>query len=121
MGRFDEALRFAASAAASWRKITAGPSLSFTSIGSDTPADEPQKLEKGELALALNLQANMALRVEELALAQAAAAESLALLINTKGLPRWWRADVMLTLGKVSSAQGRLSAAEQYQIGRAHV
>lgn len=114
MGRFDEALRFASSAAASWRKITAGPSLSFTSIGSDAPADDPQKLEKGELALALNLQANMALRVEELALAQAAASESLALLTNTKGLPRWWRADVMLTLGKISSAQGRLSAAEQY-------
>jgi CHAT domain-containing protein len=114
MSRFDEALRFASASAASWRKITAGPSVSFSSIGGDTPADDPQKLEKGELALALNLQANMALRVEELALAQAAASESLALLINTRGLPRWWRADVMLTLGKISSAQGRLSAAEQY-------
>ena len=114
MGRFDEALRFASAAASSWRKITSGPSLSFTTIGGETPADDPQKLEKGELALALNLQANMALRVDELALAQAAASESLALLINTRGLPRWWRADVMLTLGKISSAQGRLSAAEQY-------
>ena len=114
MGRFDEALRFASAAASSWRKMTPGPNLSFSTIGGDAPADDPQKLEKGELAQALNLQANMALRVEELALAQAAASEALALLINTRGLPRWWRADVMLTLGKISSAQGRLSAAEQY-------
>ena len=114
MGRFDEALRFASAAAASWRKITAGPSLSVGSISGDAPVDDPQKMEKGELALALNLQASMALRVDELALAQAAASESLALLVNTRGLPRSWRADVMLTLGKISSAQGRLSAAEQY-------
>jgi len=114
MGRFDEALRFASAAASSWRKVMSASDLSFTNVGGEVPADDPQKLEKGELALALNLQANMALRIEELALAQAAAAESLALLINTRGLPRWWRADVILTLGKISSAQGRLSAAEQY-------
>ncbi len=114
MGRYDEALRFASAAVASWRKITAGPSLNFTGMESTLPADDPQKMEKGELALALNLQANMALRLEELALAQAAASEALALLVNTRGLPRVWRADVMLTLGKISSVQGRLSAAEQY-------
>jgi hypothetical protein len=33
---------------------------------------------------------------------------------ETRGLPKWWRADVLLTLGKISSVQGRLSAAEQY-------
>lgn len=114
MGRFDEALRFASAAVSSWRKITSGPNLSFSTIGGDMSADDPQKLEKGELVQALNLQASMALRVEEIALAQAVASEALALLVNTRGLPRWWRADVMLTLGKISSAQGRLSAAEQY-------
>jgi CHAT domain-containing protein len=114
MGRFDEALRFASAAASSWRKITTGPNLSFVSINGGAPSDDPQKLEKGELAMALNLQASMALRVEEVALAQAAASEALAILVNTRGLPRAWRADVMLTLGKISSAQGRLSAAEQY-------
>ena len=114
MGRFDQALRFASAAVASWRKITAGPNLNFAGIGGEASADDQQKAEKGELALALNLQASMALRVDDLPLAQASASEALALMVNTRGLPRWWRADVMLTLGKISSAQGRLSAAEQY-------
>lgn len=123
-GRYDEALRFASAAVASWRKILSAPGLNLASImgelngntagNENALADDPQKLDKGELALALNLQASMALRVEELALAQAAAAESMALLTATRGLPRSWRADVLHTLGKISSAQGRISAAEQY-------
>ncbi|MGA1253780.1 MAG: CHAT domain-containing protein, partial [Burkholderiaceae bacterium] len=91
-----------------------GPNLNFSTLAGEEPAEDPQAAEKGELALALNLQANMALRVESLGLADAAASEALQILNTTRGLPRWWKADVLLTLGRVSSANGRLSAAERY-------
>ena len=112
--RYDEALQFASASVAAWRKIAQGPNLNFASLTGASNNDDPRAFDKGELALALNLQANMALRVEELGLAQAAASEALQILKDTSGLPRWWQADVLLTLGKLSSAQGRLSAAEQY-------
>ena len=71
-------------------------------------------LEKGELGLSLNLLAEMALQVGELPLAMASATEALTIFNDTRGLPPWWRSSVLLTLGNISSAQGRLSAAEKY-------
>jgi CHAT domain-containing protein len=112
--RFDEALKYASGAVAAWRKIATGQGQFVFSLDGSEAAFDPLMMEKGELALALNLQANMALRLEELGLAQIAASESLGLMNDTRGLPKWWRADVLLTLGKISSVQGRLSAAEQY-------
>lgn len=115
-GRYDEALKFASAAVAGWRKIDGGPNLDFMLPGAAGAAGAAaaKTMRKGELALALNLQAGMALRNDDIALAQSAATEALAVLDKAPSLPRWWRADVLLTLGKVSSAQGRLSAAETY-------
>jgi CHAT domain-containing protein/tetratricopeptide (TPR) repeat protein len=112
--RYDQALQFASAAVAEWRAIAQGPNLNFASLTGGNDEQDPRAFDKGELALALNLQANMALRMEELGLAQAAASEALQTLKDTRGLPRWWKADILLTLGKITSAQGRLSAAEQY-------
>jgi CHAT domain-containing protein len=112
--RYDQALQFASAAVAEWRAIAQGPNLNFASLTGGDDEQDPRAFDKGELALALNLQANMALRMEELGLAQAAASEALQILKDTRGLPRWWKADILLTLGKITSAQGRLSAAEQY-------
>ncbi|MGA1351269.1 MAG: CHAT domain-containing protein, partial [Burkholderiaceae bacterium] len=112
--RYDQALQFASAAVAEWRAIAQGPNLNFASLAGGDDDQDPRAFDKGELALALNLQANMALRMEELGLAQAAASEALQILKDTRGLPRWWKADILLTLGKITSAQGRLSAAEQY-------
>ena len=112
--RYDKALQFASGAVGSWRKIAAGPSIDFSSLFGESSDADPRAAEKGELALALNLQANMALRLEQNELAQAAASEALQILNDTDGLPRWWKADILLTLGKIASAQGRLSAAEKF-------
>ncbi len=112
--RYSKALKFSSGAVASWRKIVAGPSLNISNLFGGDANTDPRAPDKGELALALNLQANMALRVEELALAQASASEALQILKDTKGLPKWWMADILLTLGKISSAQGRLSASEKF-------
>lgn len=112
--RYEKALKFASGAVASWRKIAEGPSLDLSSLFGGGNDVDPRAPDKGELALALNLQANMALRIEQLGLAQASASEALQILKNTKGLPKWWMADILLTLGKISSAQGRLSASEKF-------
>ena len=113
--RYDDALAFAGGSVGLWRQVVAGPSLNFSMLGERDPAEDPQLAEKGELALALDLQANMALRMELPGLAEAAATEALQILNTAQGgLPRWWKANVLLTLGKVSAANGRLSAAERY-------
>ena len=102
--RYDKALQFASGAVGSWRKIAAGPSIDFSSLFGESSDADPRAAEKGELALALNLQANMALRLEQNELAQAAASEALQILNDTDGLPRWWKADILLTLGKIGRA-----------------
>lgn len=111
-GDFDRAIRYAREASAAWRKLAAGPSLTgIMAAGGDSNAN---LAEKGELTLALNFEAQMALRNEDIVSANAAASEALLLLNQLPTLPKWWRADTMMTLGEISVAQGRLSAAETY-------
>jgi CHAT domain-containing protein len=114
LGRYEQALKFSTAAVSAWRKLIVGPNLNFSIAGAAENEIDPRASEKGELALSLNLQANMALRAEEIELAEASASEALRLLDGTKGLPSWWKPDVLVTLGKISSAKGRLSAAETY-------
>lgn len=113
-GDFDAGLKAAHNAVAAWRKQLAAPRLNLSAIGGGTDDFDPDYLDRGELGLALNLLANMALNLEDLSTATTAAAEALSIFNTTKGLPQWWRSDILLTLGKISSAQGRLSAAETY-------
>lgn len=109
--RHDAALRFARAAVAGWRAEVDGPRVN---LGNAESVDAALALDRGELALALNLLASMALRISDLALAQASASEALQIVNSTDGLPGWWRADILLTLGRISIAQGRLSAAETF-------
>jgi len=113
-GDFDAGLKAANNAVAAWRKQLTAPRLNLSAIGGAADDFDPDYLDRGELGLALNLLANMALNLEDLSTATTAAAEALSIFNTTKGLPQWWRSDILLTLGKISSAQGRLSAAETY-------
>ncbi len=110
-GDTENGLKFAREATGAWRKLATGDSVQGLLSGG---ASSGNTAEKGELILALNFEAQMSLRNEDLVSANALASEALLLLTQTEGLPKWWRADVMLTLGEVSIAQGRLSAAETY-------
>ena len=56
----------------------------------------------------------MALRNEDIVSAHALASESLLKLNQVPSAPPAWKSDVMTTLGEISIAQGRLSAAETY-------
>ena len=113
-GKYADALTASANAVQSWRRQLSGPLSPVNTLVSVSEDYGSDYQERGELGVALNLQANMALRLEDLASASAAAIEALNLFSDTKGIPSWWRADALLTLGKISSAQGRLSAAETY-------
>ena len=109
----DKALQYARSATLQWRKMIKGGG-NPRAVLSPGAAEEAARADKGELAMALNLEANMALRNGDLVGAQVAAAESLQIINTTEGLPIWWKPDVLVTLGEISIAQGRISAAETY-------
>ncbi|HWJ68793.1 MAG TPA: CHAT domain-containing tetratricopeptide repeat protein [Sphingobium sp.] len=104
LGKVDAALRFAQTAVSAWRTLAQGPTLS---PGGKSAAE-------AELAMALNLQGRMLLRQGDLVSAYASAGEALLILDRVAGEPRWWKSDVLMTMGDVSVAQGSLSAAETY-------
>jgi len=134
-GNFEGGLSAARNAVNSWRKVLVAPKAESILMGGSSTESGPgvrsgsqnlammgaeaddfgdDYLEKGELGLSLNLLAEMALQAGELPLAMASATEALTIFNDTRGLPPWWRSAVLLTLGNISSAQGRLSAAEKY-------
>lgn len=111
-GDFANALAQARTAAEIWGQVAEG-----NAGGADAINASPgglRTMARGEMAMALNLQALMALRQDDPVTAYAAASEALLIINATEGLPRFWRSDVLSTLGQVSVAQGRLSAAETY-------
>ena len=109
----DKALQYARNATQQWRKMIKGGG-NPRAVLSPGAAEEAARADRGELAMALNLEANMALRNADLVGAQVAAAEAMQIINTTEGLPIWWKPDVLITLGEISLAQGRISAAETY-------
>jgi CHAT domain-containing protein len=67
----------------------------------------------GELAHSLRIEAEMALRLGNLADAQAAAEQALWIVNLEPGLALWWRADVLSLMAEVNERQGRFAAAER--------
>lgn len=109
-GDFESALKNGKAASSAWRKLAAG-----NSVQGMLRADDGGNLqERAELAMALNFEALMALRNEDVESASAVASEALLMLTSVESAPLWWKADVMMTLGEISIVQGRLSAAEKY-------
>lgn len=115
-GDYKQALPLSRDASEAWRKLfeerqeqAGGPAG-----GSTDEADSAFTVEQGELANALNLQALVELRSDNLIQAYAAASEALQILNKSERFPRWWKADSLIVLGEISIGQGRLSAAETY-------
>jgi CHAT domain-containing protein len=110
-GEYAAAQQGARLASAAWRKMAGG------SDGNDPQAllrAEAPGTERAELAMALDFEAKMALRNDDVVTAGALASEALQIIVQVDSAPQWWKADIMTTLGEVSIAQGRLSAAETY-------
>ena len=111
-GNFEAALMLARAATAQWRDIVA----QAAGTGSQSLSQLPGMTNglEAELAMALNLEAGMLLRTADVTGAYASAAEAALILKRVDGEPSWWESDTLVTLGNVSSAQGRISAAEAY-------
>jgi CHAT domain-containing protein len=108
--QFADALRYAQGAVAMWRDQIAGKTPAIEQLSG---ANEARDALRGELAHTLNLAAAMALRVNDLAYAEAAAKEALGIIGEQPDLPPWWGPDVLMTLGDILAREGRLREAEE--------
>lgn len=109
-GLYKDALANAQVASTAWRQLSAGGGVESL-LRAQTDGSGP---EQAELAMALNFEAKMWLRNQDVVSAGALASEALLLLQKVESAPPHWKSDVMVTLGEVSMAQNRLSAAETY-------
>jgi len=109
---FAKALAFARQATADRRaeiEAANGTSAAATITGfSGLPT-----VSSGELAHSLRIEAEMALQLDDVAGAQAAAEEALWIISLEPGLPLWWRADVLSLMAQVNERQGRVTEAER--------
>ena len=106
-----DALKYAHQATSEWRAIL---ELDKTLVDQANEDETFVKIDLGELALALNFEANMSLRNAELVGAQAQTLEAFEILDKKNNFPAYWRSDVLVTMGDVAIAQGRVTTAETY-------
>jgi CHAT domain-containing protein len=111
---FANALKYAQAATAARRAqiATASEQGASTSANGQSTAP-PVPANEGELAHSLRIEAEMALRLGDLATAQAAANEALWIVSEEPGLPLWWRADIVSLMGEINAQQNRAVAAER--------
>lgn len=102
---FDEALTFA-------REATAQRRAEADAATRDTGPDGPP-VSNEELAHSLRIEAEMALRLGDLAGARASAEEALWIMTEEPGLPLWWRPAVLSLMGQINERDGRTVAAER--------
>lgn len=106
---YPDALAFARQAVAERRSEVAAAQAAAPT-GSEQTAAAP--VSQGELAHALRIEAEMAVRLGDYGTAQAAAEESLWIVSDEPGLPLWWRADTLALMGEINEKQSRVIAAE---------
>ncbi len=109
---YDAALVQARASTVQWRDIAAKAASTGALPGMPSAGGSAEA--EAELSMALNLEASMLLRTGDVTSAYASVGEAMLGIKKAEGEPRWWEADILVTLGNVSSAQGRLSAAEAY-------
>ena len=108
---FVDALRFARDATAARRaEVDAAKSASVDDTGSAPPVSA--SLE-GELAHGLRIEAEMAMRLDDMPGAQAAAEEALLIVTEEPGLPLWWRPEMVSLMAEINARQGRVVVAER--------
>ena len=106
-GRYADALTFARTASGQWRSQLEGNAVNLDALGADS-----RSVWRAELGHSLNLQAAMALKTGDIAEAETSAKEALDIIGSESNLPPWWKPEVLVTLGKVYAATGRLNEAE---------
>jgi CHAT domain-containing protein len=106
--RFDEALNYA-------RQATAGQRAEVTeAMTAEASGGPPVSVQlRGELAHSLRIEAEMAMRLSDIATARAAANEFVWIVHDQPDLPLWWRADALELSAEVSAREGQVVSAER--------
>ncbi|HUB98153.1 MAG TPA: CHAT domain-containing tetratricopeptide repeat protein [Stellaceae bacterium] len=104
---FADALKYAHAAADMWRaQIKSAES-------GGVPAAATMVWNEGELTHSLLIEAAMALRLDDLPTALAAASEALRNIDDEPGLPLWWRPQAVMTMAEIDSRSERVVPAER--------
>ena len=110
---YQNGLQFAKAAVRQWRKANEEDNTALGAVFSGQ-VDDHDNLMQGELAMALNFQANMSLRNEDFVGAATQAGEAFKIIQDTESVPTFWKTNILVTLGDISLAQQRISAAVKY-------
>ena len=110
---FRQASQYAQAARSAWKKIVDTGASPFEGMA-NRGSEELTRMSQGELAMALNFEALMSLKTLDLSAALNQAGQAYEILDAADNLPLFWKVDVLMTLGDVSSAQKRVSAAAVY-------
>jgi CHAT domain-containing protein len=108
---YDDALKFARQATAARRAQIAAATDANTSADTSS-GGQTAPVSQGELAHDLRVEAEMALRLGDLASARASGEEALWIVSEEPSLPLWWRADTVGLMGEINERDGRTVAAE---------
>jgi CHAT domain-containing protein len=107
------ALKYADEAVLKWRKVNEDSDDTVLEVlGEKT--DTLNDLNQGELAMALNFEAQMSLKNGEKVSAYAQASEALKLIDGLDNVPQFWNTEILITLGDISLAQEKLAVAVKY-------
>ena len=109
---YDEALQYARAATA-LRRRAVSPADDFSDDAGRLAA---QGISRAELLHSLMIEAQMLLRLDDLASAEAAAGEALDIIVHTDGLPPWWRPNVLAFMGELNERENRLAVAERQDL-----
>jgi CHAT domain-containing protein len=108
---FSAAFTYARDAVAAWQAIidaTQSPGADGSGIAPPVSAS----LE-GELAHGFRIEAEMAMRLDDMPTAEAAAENALKIISEQPELPLWWRPETVLLMGEINARQRRVVAAER--------
>ena len=109
---YVDALKYARAATAARRAEVDAIKATAADVTGNAPPPIPAALQ-GELAHGLRIEAEMAVRLDDIPAAQAAAEEAMFIISQQPALPLWWRADIVSLMGEINVRQGRVVAAEQ--------
>ncbi len=110
---FTDALTYAR-AATDMRRAELAAQQTGGGTGPDAATAAPAS--RGELAHSLRIEAQMAMKLDDLPTALAAATEVLRIVGEEPSLPLWWRADAIAMMADINAQQGRSDeAATQYR------
>ncbi|HYM01826.1 MAG TPA: CHAT domain-containing tetratricopeptide repeat protein [Stellaceae bacterium] len=108
-GRYDDALKFAKESTA----LRRSDAIAGIGQATDVTSAPSRANDYGEVAHSLIIEAAMALRVNDLPSAEAAATDALRIIASTRGLPLWWRAEALIMMGDINAREERFPAAER--------